>query len=307
MQNHIEIKVDTSGTRIDTFISQRVPNLSRAAVQRLLDQGQVLVDGQHRKPGYRLRSGENIFVRIPSAQPSVVQPESIPLDIIYEDEDVIVINKPAGMVVHPAVGHSGGTLVNAVLAYAPNVAVGGVERPGIVHRLDRDTSGLIVVAKNDTAMHKLQSQWKSHVVHKEYLALVEGHVEPFQGKIDAPIARDPKNRQHMSVVTIGKKREAITVYHTIADLGRYTLLLCEPATGRTHQVRVHLAFLGHPIVGDQMYNRRKNPFGLDRQFLHAWKMDLTLPGGQPAHFRAPLPSDLVQVLSELNFDAAKLT
>jgi 23S rRNA pseudouridine1911/1915/1917 synthase len=245
-------------------------------------------------------------MRVPPVGSGPARAESVPLRILFEDENVIVIDKPAGMVVHPAPGHSSGTLVNAILAHAPEISVGGVEQPGIVHRLDRDTSGLIVVAKNDAAMGALQAQWKSHSVRKVYLALVEGRVEPPSGRIEAPIARDPKHRQRMAVVTRGKTREATTVYRTLANLDRYTLLQCEPTTGRTHQIRVHLAFLGFPVVGDPIYSHRKNQFDLKRQFLHAWKLDLKLPDGRPAHFQAAIPPDLRGVLEQLQFDWQQL-
>ena len=218
------------------------------------------------------------------------------------------------MVVHPAAGHYEGTLVNAILAHCPNLNVGGVERPGIVHRLDSETSGIIVVAKNDAAMRDLQAQFKARRVHKTYLALVEGTMKPPRGKIDAPIGRDPKHRQKMAVITRGVRREAVTVYRTLASFdsavsrsGRYTLVEAEPQTGRTHQIRVHLAFLGFPVVADAVYGKKKNALGLSRQFLHAWKITFTLPhDGHAVNFVAPLPKDLCGTLEELGFDVGKL-
>ncbi|HEX7592618.1 MAG TPA: RluA family pseudouridine synthase, partial [Anaerolineae bacterium] len=201
------LSVTESGSRLDRYVAQQLPALSRAAVQRLIDDAQIRVDGIARKASYRVQAGDTISVRVPPPDPSTSlgtrapRAENIPLDIIYEDDDLIVVNKSAGMVVHPAAGHAAGTLVNAILAHCPRLNVGGVERPGIVHRLDSDTSGIIVVAKNDAAMRDLQAQFKSRRVHKTYLALVDGHIKPPRGKIDAPIGRDPKHRQKMAVLT----------------------------------------------------------------------------------------------------------
>ena len=299
--------VTESGSRLDRYVSNHLTDLSRAAVQRLIDDAQIRVDGVVRKASYRVQAGETITVRVPPPEPATPRAEAIPLDILYEDDDVIVVNKPAGMIVHPAAGHATSTLVNAVLAHAPNLNVGGVERPGIVHRLDGDTSGLIVVAKNDAAMRDLQTQFKSRRVKKTYLALVEGRVKPPRGKIDAPIGRDPKHRQKMAVVTRGKTRASATIYRTLANLDGFTLVQAEPQTGRTHQIRVHLAFLGFPVVADALYGSKKNALGLARQFLHAWKIAFTLPRDKRgASFTAPLPADLRAALEELGFDARGL-
>jgi 23S rRNA pseudouridine1911/1915/1917 synthase len=296
------LTVESGGERLDRFVSERLPTLSRAVVQRLIEEGNILVDGRERKASYRVQIDDTITVHVPLPEPATAQPEAIPLDIIFEDENVIVVNKPAGMVVHPAAGHVGGTLVNAVLAHAPGVNVGGEERPGIVHRLDADTSGLILVAKNDSALRFLQDQFKKRSVHKRYLALVEGQVTPPRGRIVAPIGRDPKHRQRMAVVTSGgRAREAVTVYRTVSNFDGYTLVQAEPQTGRTHQVRVHFAFMGFPIVGDAVYGKKKNHLGLTRQFLHAWKLAFTLPSGRAAEFSAPLPKDLRAVLDQLGF------
>ncbi len=330
MEQATEIVVEHGGDRLDRYISEHLPELSRATVQRLLDEGNIRVDGRDRKASYHVQPGETISIRIPPPEPTAARAENIPLDIVYEDANVIVVDKPAGMVVHPAAGHSGGTLVNAVLAHARELNVGGEERPGVVHRLDADTSGLIIIAKNDAALHDLQAQFKSREVHKTYLALVEGKIQPPRGKIVAPIGRDPQHRQRMAVIPnppasppsragsatlrgdegerAGRKaREAITVYRTLANLDGYTLVAAEPQTGRTHQIRVHLAFVGFPIVGDKVYgSKKKNRFGLTRQFLHAWKLVFTLPGGRPAEFTAPLPEDLREVLQDLGFRATDL-
>ena len=320
MDDSKKLYVIESGARLDRYISDHLTEFSRAAAQRLIEEGFVLVDGAARKGSYKVRVGETIAVRVPPPQPAIPRAEKIPLDILFENDDLIVINKPAGMVVHPAAGHREGTLVNAILAHCPNLSVGGVERPGIVHRLDSETSGIIVVAKNDVAMRDLQAQFKSRGVHKTYLALVDGIVKPARGKIDAPIGRDPKHRQKMAVVTQGKTRASVTVYRAIANLHsersreaaeskntRYTLVQAEPQTGRTHQIRVHLAFLGFPVVADAIYGKRKNALGLTRQFLHAWKIEFTLPrDGQKVSFVARLPADLQDALGDLGFEISDL-
>lgn len=292
-----QLAVDTADERLDRYIAAHLPDLSRATVQRLLDAGQILIDGIARKPSYHLHAGEKISIRVPAPEPSTLRAEKIPLDILFENRDLIVINKPAGMVVHPAAGHSSQTLVNAILAHSPKLTIGGENRPGIVHRLDRDTSGIIVVAKNDVAMRDLQAQFKNRTVKKTYLALVEGTVSPPNGIIDAPIGRDPKFRQKMKVLTRGNRRESVTVYHTRANLGAYTLVGAEPQTGRTHQIRVHMAFLGFPVVADEVYGKKQNRLGVGRQFLHAWKISFDMPRtGKRVEFIAELPGDLQQVL-----------
>lgn len=319
------LAVEISDSRLDRYIVEHLPELSRAAVQRLIDDAHIRVDGSARKASYRVQAGEKISIEIPPPETTAVRAEKIPLDILFENRDLIVINKPAGMVVHPAAGHSSHTLVNAILAHSPKLSVGGINRPGIVHRLDRDTSGIIVVAKNDVAMRDLQAQFKNRTVKKTYLALVESRVSPPNGIIDAPIGRDPKFRQKMKVVTRGTRRDAVTVYHTLAVLppertlsersesqrrskdGAYTLVQAEPQTGRTHQIRVHLAFLGFPVVADEVYGKKQNAVNLSRQFLHAWKISFDLPRtDNRMEFIAPLPEDLRAVLKHLEFDLASL-
>jgi 23S rRNA pseudouridine1911/1915/1917 synthase len=310
MESSAQLNVTESGARLDRYISDHMPELSRAAVQRLIEDGHILVDNIARKASYRLQAGEMLSVRIPPPEPATPRAEQISLDILFENDDLIVVNKPAGMVVHPAAGHSDGTLVNAILGHCPTLNVGGVERPGIVHRLDSETSGIIVVAKNDKAMRDLQAQFKSRSVKKTYLALVEGMVRPPNGKIDAPIGRDPKYRQKMAVISNQhgmRTRDAVTVYHKLADLDAYSLLKVEPQTGRTHQIRVHLAFMGFPVVADAVYGKRKNAIGLTRHFLHAWKITFTLPSdGQVVSFVAPLTEDLRVVLAGLGFAESNL-
>src|ERR671910_36927 len=259
---------DDLGTRLDRYVADQLPDLSRGTVQGLIESGRVRVDGQQRKPKFRMTPGEVVSVEIPSPRIDELLPDPIPLNVVYEDADVIVIDKPAGMVVHPAPGHPRGTLANALLAHVPGISVGGTQRPGIVHRLDKDTSGLIVAAKTDRGRTALVSQWESRSVEKAYLALVSGSVADEEAIIDAPIGRDPKNRQRMAVVRAG--RPAVTQFRVVERFPDATLLEVSIETGRTHQIRVHLAFIGHPVVGDQVYGRaRLTGPHLDRQFLHA--------------------------------------
>jgi 23S rRNA pseudouridine1911/1915/1917 synthase len=240
-------------------------------------------------------------VTIPAPVPSTLKPEVIPLDVIFENKDIMLINKPAGMVVHPSAGHSSGTLVHAALAHAPDImGVGGEKRPGVVHRLDKDTSGLILLAKNDSAHNDLQTQFKKREVGKVYLALVDGQPPSSAGRIEASIGRDPGHRKKMKVLSQGKGREAISIFHTLESFPQHTLLEVKPKTGRTHQIRVHLAFLGCPIVGDRDYGQRKPTLPVERMFLHAVTLTFTLPGDNQARtFEAPLPSELETVLGQL--------
>ncbi len=255
-----------------------------------------------------MNAGDAIDVIVPPPQDYDVEPEDIPLDVLYEDGDLLVINKPAGMVVHPAAGNWHGTLVNAVLFHSPDLeGVGGMRRPGIVHRLDKDTSGVIVVAKNDAAHRNLQAQFKSREVEKEYLALVYGGMSPERGEINAAIGRDPRDRKRMGVVAAGQGRPATTRYETLAAYRmpstgeRLSLLACRPLTGRTHQIRVHLAHVNHPIVCDEVYGRRRKlPFTCTRQFLHAHRLRFRLPGsGAIVQISAPLPPDLQAILDRI--------
>jgi len=247
--------------------------------------------------------GEVVSVEIPPPQIDEILPDPIPLTVLYEDADVIVINKPAGMVVHPAPGHPRGTLANALLAHVPGISVGGSQRPGIVHRLDKDTSGLIVAAKTDRGRTALVTQWEDRSVEKTYLALVTGSVADEEATIDAPIGRDPKNRQRMAVLRSG--RPAVTHFRVLERFPNATLLELTIETGRTHQIRVHLAFIGHPIVGDQLYGkvRPKDP-RIDRQFLHASALAFQLPDGAALRLEAPLPDDLQSVLEKLRAGSA---
>lgn len=304
----IRLLVAEGGQRLDKYIAEDIPDLSRSMAQRLIKEGRVTVGGEATKPSYPVQEGDEIVVCVPPSEPIEVKPEAIPLDIVYEDEDLIVVNKPAGMVVHPAYGHRTGTLANAVLAHCPDLAgVKGDLRSGIVHRLDKDTSGLIIVAKNDLARRHLQRQFKRREVKKVYVALLEGRLEPARGVIEAPIGRDKKRRKRMAVVEGG--REARTEYrvveyfsHVTGKVPRtYTLVEAEPKTGRTHQVRVHFASIGHPLTGDLVYGFRKQRLsGLQRQFLHARTLGFRLPGSDEyIELTAELPDDLRGVLEEL--------
>ncbi len=299
MGETIRLTADEVGERLDKYVSQEMPALSRSRVQQLIVEGLVTVNGIPVKASYRLQQGDEILARIPPTEEVKLVPQRIPLNVVYEDEDLVVVDKPAGMVVHPAHGHQDGTLVNALLARYPDLPFDEDNRPGIVHRLDKDTSGLIIAAKNEGARRNLQLQFKEGQVEKTYLALVEGKVEPRRGMIDAPIGRDGRHRKRMAVVQRGG-REAVTEYQVLEHLGDYTLLEVRPRTGRTHQVRVHLAFIGHPVVGDTVYGYRKQRLGLKRQFLHAQRLGFHLPSsGEYMALTSESPPDLRQVLDRL--------
>ena len=300
----INLTLDNAGARLDIALVDALPDLSRTQIQRLLKEEQIIVNGRSAKANLRLNGGEQVVVTLPEPQETDILPEDIPLDIQYEDDDILLINKPAGMVVHPAVGHPNGTLVNAVLGYCPDLAgVGGEKRPGIVHRLDMNTSGLILVAKNDLALQYLQKQFKERTIGKTYLALVEGQIQPPEALIDAPIGRDPRQRKKMTVIFARKgikSRPAQTEYETAVSYDDHTLLSCKLHTGRTHQIRVHLSYIGHPIVGDTVYGRRKQSIKLKRQFLHATILQFKRPSDdQELTFRIELPPELQAVLDNL--------
>ncbi|KPL16409.1 MAG: pseudouridine synthase [Anaerolineae bacterium SM23_84] len=300
MERIIELRVEQGGPRVDKYIAQEVPDLSRSFVKKLLDEGQVTVDGKMPKASYKVEAGDVIVVRVPPPEPTEVRAEDIPLRILYEDADIVVVDKPAGMVVHPAHGHRSGTLVNALLAHCTDLSgISGELRPGIVHRLDKDTSGLLLVAKNDVAHRHLQRQFKQRLVHKIYLALTEGLLPTPRGVIDAPIGRDPQQRKRMAVLPRGG-REARTEYRVLEHLTQHTLVEAEPVTGRTHQIRIHFASIGHPLAGDRVYGFRKQRLPLRRQFLHAARIAFTLPSsGETVEFTSELPDDLAAVLDDL--------
>jgi len=294
----LQLQVDVSGQRLDRYLTDALPGLSRSQIQRLIREGQVILNGQAAKPNTLVESGMLAVVRVPASPDDEVLPQEMALDVIYEDDDLVAISKPAGMVVHPAHGHREGTLVNALLARYPKLAVGDAGRPGIVHRLDRDTSGLIVVAKTDKALQHLREQFKQRKVKKTYLALVHGRPPSADGIVEAPVGRNPRQRKRMAVLAGG--RAARTSFHLMEDLNEYSLLTVSPETGRTHQIRVHLAWVGMPVVGDRVYGRQRNHLGLRRQFLHAWRLSFQRPGGKGRlDLESPLPPDLRQVLRDI--------
>lgn len=289
----------TNYDRVDKFLAASLPNLSRSQIQRLITDDRVLVAGLTLKPSSSLPAGTQLTISVPAAPSETIVPQNIPLDRLFEDEHIVVINKPAGLVVHPAAGHADGTLVNALVHRYPNMAGLHPQRPGIVHRLDRDTSGVMVIAKTQAALTALQQQFKARTVEKIYLALVYGQPQSPEGIIDVPLGRHPKLRQIFAAQPNGKP--ARTHYSIERTFQGYSLLSIKLETGRTHQIRVHLAWLGHPVVGDSVYGRRKNSFGLTRQFLHAHRLRFQHPVGlTPAQFETPLPPDLADCLQQLS-------
>jgi 23S rRNA pseudouridine1911/1915/1917 synthase len=291
-----------SSQRLDKFLVSQLPEISRNRIQTLISNGAILVDGQAaRKSGQMLNHGQVVQVRIPPPEPTSLVPEHIPLDVVFENDDLLVVNKPAGMVVHPAAGHASGTLVHAALAHAPEMAgIGGEKRPGVVHRLDRDTSGLILLAKNDQAHRFLQDQFRLRKTVKTYIALVDGKPPTPSGRIEAPVGRDRGQRKRMSVTAASKGREAVTEYRTLESFREHTLLEVHPLTGRTHQIRVHMKYIGCPVAGDTVYGHHHSTVELGRQFLHASRLTILLPGEKMTRtFEAPLPQELERVLELL--------
>lgn len=303
MEEIVRLAAQEGGQRVDKYLAQEVPSLSRSRIQQLIGEGLVTVNGAPVKPSHRLSQGDEIVARVPPVEEVELVPERMPLNVVYENEDLLVVDKPAGQVVHPAHGHESGTLANALVARYPDLPRDEQNRPGIVHRLDKDTSGLLIVARNEKARRDLQRQFKDGLVQKRYLALVEGRVEPKSGTVDAPIGRDPRHRKRMAVVA-GAGREAVTQYRVLEYLSDYTLLEVWPRTGRTHQVRVHLAFIGHPVVADKVYGYRKQRLGLKRQFLHAEHLGFRHPSsGDHVEVSCELPHDLDEILQRLRSPA----
>ena len=287
----------TSGERLDKFLSDRCRDLSRSRLQSLISDGYATLEGAPARPASKLKAGQTVSVTIPESAPGRLVAQRIPIDVVYEDGDVMVVNKPAGLTVHPGAGHHDQTLANALLALRPDLeGIGETERPGIVHRLDKDTSGLMVVAKSKAAHAFLTQQLKERRFTKLYLALVHGRLSPPEAIIDAPIGRDPKHRKRMAVTSDG--REAVTRYKVVAHYSRFTLAEVRPSTGRTHQIRVHFASLGHPLAGDGTYGRSHPDLG--RHFLHANRLGFCLPGrAEPVEFTSELPPELSAFLDGL--------
>jgi 23S rRNA pseudouridine1911/1915/1917 synthase len=288
--------------RLDKFLVASLPEFSRTRLQSLIKDGLVTVDDQVAGKAGQLLDGRcRVVVRIPPVQPGGIEPESIPLEVIYEDGNVLVVNKPAGMVVHPSVGHQSGTLAHAALGHAPQMdGVGGEQRPGIVHRLDKNTSGIILLAKNDRAHRHLQEQFRLRETLKIYLALVDRKPPTPTGMIDAPVGRHPQHRKKMAIVSPNKGRQAVSEFRTLISFPRHTYLEVKPVTGRTHQIRLHLAYINCPVVGDTVYGRKTPSVPLERHFLHASSLTIQLPGDQEnSTFHAPLPIELQTVLDDL--------
>lgn len=296
-EENLTLTVTTENGRLDKVISSHFEELSRAQVQQLIKTEHVQVNGQLEKAKYAVAAGDQIIVSIPAPAALDVQPQNIPLDIVYEDDDVLVVNKPQGMVVHPAPGHPQDTLVNALLYHSPLSTINGVIRPGIVHRIDKDTSGLLMVAKNDQAHISLAAQLQAKTSQREYLALVHGVIKEDKGTIDAPIARAKNDRKKQAVVAGGK--HAVTHFEVLERFNEYTLIKCILETGRTHQIRVHMKYIGHPVAGDPLYGPKKTLKG-HGQFLHAALLGFKHPRtGEQMTFTTPLPSIFEQTLATL--------
>lgn len=299
----INLEIEEKSDRLDRYLAQHLSDLSRSRIQQLIEQGNVLLNGKictSKKETVKL--GDRVFLEIPAAQPLDLQPENIPLDILYEDDSLLIINKPAGLVVHPAPGHPQGTLVNAILAHCPTLpGIGGVQRPGIVHRLDKDTTGAIAIAKTDQAHHHLQAQLKAKTARREYLGVVHGSPQTESGTIDLPIGRHPIDRKKMAVVPVDSGRAARTLWQVQERLGNYTLMHFQLETGRTHQIRVHSAHIGHPIVGDPVYSSgRSVGVNLPGQALHALRLRLQHPVTEELiDVMAPLPPAFTKLLEAL--------
>lgn len=300
MGEKIDFIAEKSGERIDVFLARKYPEMSRSHLQKLITAEEVLINGKSRKANYKLSEGELVSLCLPEPEVINISPENIPLDILYEDSDIIVINKPRGMVVHPAAGVTTGTLVNALLAHCDDLSgINGVIRPGIVHRLDKDTSGVMVAAKNDAAHINLSEQIKNKTAKRVYWAIVFGNIKESSGTINGDIGRNPNDRQKMAIVTANGK-PATTKFKVLERFGQYTLIECRLLTGRTHQIRVHMTSIGHPLVGDPKYGRGKSPFKIQGQALHSLNLTLVHPKtGEEMIFEAPLPEDMKKILSAM--------
>lgn len=299
-QFHIIVTEHDSGKRTDIAVPSFISELSRSYAAELIRNGDVRINGQIVKPAYKVKAGDEIIASIPAPQPLSIEAQDIELSIIYEDDDLLVIDKAPGMVVHPAPGHSEGTIVNAILHHCSDLGkIGGKIRPGIVHRLDKDTSGLLVIAKNDTAHQHLALQFKARTLHKEYLAIVHGNMERSSGVISLPIGRHPADRKKMSVIS-SRGRTAETLWSVKERFGNADLLSVTLKTGRTHQIRVHCAAVGHPIIGDTIYCSRNKTITADRQMLHAWKLRFVHPlTGESMSLEARVPKDMNHLIETL--------
>ena len=300
----VTFTVEEPGGRLDKYVADKCPQLSRTQAQKLVGDGLVSVNGQVSKAGLKLNTGDRVEIILPAPPPSSLKPEAMPLIVVYEDDDLLVIDKPAGLTVHPAPGHPDHTLVNAILARLPDLPpADDFRRPGVVHRLDKDASGLMVVAKTPPARLDLIGQFKARTVVKAYLVAVKRNLEPDDGIIEAPIGRDPRHRKRMAVVDAGEGKAARTRYHVIRRGGDYTLLEVRPETGRTHQIRVHLAAIGYPVIGDRVYGGRSGR--LAGLFLHASLLGFKLPStGEYQEFISNLPPDLEGVLGKYRIEPA---
>jgi len=295
------ITSEDAGKRLDIWLTSKLGDYSRSYVERLVEQGNVTVGGKTVKAGYKLKDGDIVQVSVPGPKPLEVEAEDIPLDIIHEDEDIIVINKPRGMVVHPAAGNYSGTLVNALLKHCSGSLsdINGVIRPGIVHRIDKDTSGVLVIAKNNNAHSVLSHMLKEHDINRTYIAVAEGIVPADRGKIDAPIGRHPVDRKRMAV-NLKSGRRAVTHFRVLERFKSATLLELRLETGRTHQIRVHMSYIGHPLVGDTVYGRKKQKYGFEGQALHAAVLGFVHPGtGEYVEYSAEPPQEFMDLVEKL--------
>lgn len=297
----LTVSPEEAGVRIDKYLAEQLPDITRSYLQKLLKDGSVQMNGKPVKTSTKTAAGAVIELTIPDPEEPEILPEDIPLDILYEDSDVILINKPKDMVVHPAAGHYTGTLVNALMYHCKGdlSGINGVLRPGIVHRIDKDTTGVLIVCKNDKAHNALAEQLKEHSITRKYRAIVCGNLKEDEGTVDAPLGRHPQDRKKMAIVRTGGKR-AVTHYRVLERFGNYTYIECQLETGRTHQIRVHMASLGHPLLGDEIYGRVKSPFKLEGQTLHAMVLGFIHPTtGEYMEFEAPLPEYFEKLLEKL--------
>ena len=299
---NIEADENWKGKRVDKSLADYFDDYSRSFLKKLLDDGNVLVNDKKAKPSLKIASGDKIDITIPDILPVEIEPEDIPLDIVYEDDDIIIVNKPKGMVVHPAPGHYSGTLVNGLMYHFKDSLSGinGELRPGIVHRIDMDTTGLLVVCKNDAAHNFLSEQLAVHSITRKYYAICYNYFTEDEGMVDLPIGRHPTDRKKMAVVK-ENGRDAVTEYEVVERFGKYTLVRCKLRTGRTHQIRVHMEYLGYPLVGDPKYSPMKTPFAIQGQALHSQTLEFTHPRtGERMRFEAALPEDMQKIVTRLH-------